>query len=300
MKNEYKEYDELLNTGYATHEETPPEDEFFHAIYISSVMRKNHISVIEEVGKLQIRGVQYNLNEVNFVITHVKPVLVKKEKINEKDKIVCFSYQNTRPWKGNSGHICPTSRDERDNTPVCKGCRGEIIVSGMLCDQNGTPIINDGKPIFVFVRGKGIKSMNVYAYLDKLTKIETEPPIFPDNPTLEKMIAKNKRYVTRVAVTSMNSKYGVKTVFSFDTGTRLSDESVREVLKIQKKTLIQFNEKFDWSNNFQLNSSNKDNDSSSGHVSEQTQPTPEPTQPQPTPEQPQNSSESFSFDNIKF
>lgn len=288
------EYNDLLNTGYAPPDDKSPEEEFFHSVYISGVMRKNHIGVIEEVGKLQIRGIQYNLNEVNLIITHVKPVLAKKEKINNKVRMICFSYQNTKPWRGKEGRICPTSRDDRDSTPVCQGCRGEIIVSGILSDTNGKPLVNDGKPIFVFIRGKGIKSPNVYEYLDKIAKMEIEPPIFPDNPTLEKMVAKNKRHVTKVTVTTTNSQHGIKTVFGLDTGIRLKDEFVMEVLKIQKKTLQQFNDKFDWSGNMQSDSSN---DSASDYSSESTQ---EQSQPQEqSPSEPQ-SGENFSFDDVKF
>jgi len=296
MENKYNEYNELLDTGYSPPEETSPEDEFFHSIYISGIMRTNHIGITEEVGKLQVRGVQYNLNDVNFIITHVKPVLVKNEKVNNRDRMTCFSYQNTKPWIGNDGHICPTSRDDRDNTPSCKGCRGEIIVSGILCEKNGTPMTNDGKPIFVFIRGKGIKSPNVYEYLDRIAKMDIDPPIFPDNVTLEKMVAKNKRHVTNITITTVNSKHGIKSVFALGVGERLKDEFVREILKIQKKTIVHFNDKFDRSNKIQSNDSSESNS-----VNEYTpESTPSQSQNQ-TPEQTVSQvSKSMSFDDIVF
>lgn len=284
------EYDDLLDTGYAPPDDKSPEEEFFHSVYISGINRKNHIGIIEEIGKIQIRGVQYNLDEVNFIITHVKPVLVKKEKINDKVRMTCFSYQNTKPWKGKEGRICPTNRDDRDSISDCKGCRGEIIVSGILSDANGKPLVNDGKPIFVFIRGKGIKSPNVYEYLDKIIKMEIEPPIFPNNPTLEKMVAKNKRHVTKITVTTTNSQHGIKTVFGLDVGIKLKEEFVYEILKIQKKTLQQFNNKFDWSDM----KSNLSNDSISDYTSTPEQPR------EQTKEKTQTNSENFSFDDITF
>lgn len=242
------EFDDLRGTGYKPPENIPPEEEFFHSVYIGGITRKNHIGVFEEAGKLHIRGVQYNLNEVCMIITHVKPVLIKKEKLNDRDKVVCFSYQNTNPWRGRTGQICPTNRDERDSTVECNGCRSEVIMAGILCDKNGTPILNEGKPIFVFVRGRGIRSPNVYKYLKEIAETEMNPPIFPDDPTLEKLVAQNKRHVTVITVTTTNSKFGIKNVFGFDFGQKLNDDFVKDVLRIQKKTISQFNEKFDWSN----------------------------------------------------
>jgi len=299
MENKNNEYDGLLGTGYAAPEKTKPEDEFFHSVYISGITRKNHIGISEEAGKIQVRGVQYNLDEVSFIITHVKPVLVKKEKVNGNDRIMCFSYQNTKPWRGKDNIICPTNRDDRESTPSCNGCKGEIIVSGILCEKNGKPIVNDSKPIFVFIRGKGIKSPNIYSYLDKLTKMDIDPPIFPDNPTLEKMVAKNKRHVTNVTITTTNSKHGIKSVFGLEVGSRLKDEFVREVLKIQKKTLSQFNEKFDWSQSIQESSNEVDN-SISSYTPETTSPQNQSTKPaQKQEEQKQDYTEEFSFDNIE-
>jgi len=265
------EFDDLRGTGYKPPEETSPEEEFFHSIYIGGITRKNHIGVFEEAGKLHIRGVQYNLNEVYMIITHVKTVLIRKERSNNREKVVCFSYQNTNPWKGRSNKICPTNREERDSTTECTGCRSEIIISGILCEKNGIPILIDNKPIFVFIRGRGIRSPNVYEYLEKLSKMEVNPPIFPDDPTLEKLVAKNKRHVTIVGMTTTNSKHGIKNVFSFDVGSKLEDSFVKDILRIQKKTISQFNEKFDWSN---IQTSNHDGEQSYSVVSEtETEPT---------------------------
>lgn len=244
MKNEF---DNLMETGYTPPEDIAPEDEFFHSIYIAGKQRTNHIGIKERSGQIQIRGVEYNLDEVYFIITHVKPMLVKKEKINDKIKTVCFSYQNTNPWKGTNGKICQTNRADRDNTPACNGCRGEMVIGGILCDEAGKPTMVESKPIFVFIRGRGVKSPNVYKYLDELAKMDTEPPIFPDNPPLEKMVAKNKRFVTVVTVGTIETQHGDKDVFSFTTGTKLDNEFVKEVLRIQQKTISQFNKKFDWS-----------------------------------------------------
>lgn len=248
--------------GYAPPTPTSPEDEFFHSVYIGGIERTNHINVVEQAGKLHVRGVKYNLDEVCMIITHVKPVLIKRVKQNNKEKTVCFSYQNSNPWKGSNGNICPTNRNDREATPACSGCRGEVIISGIFCEKNGKPILSeDKKPIFIFIRGKGMKSFNVYKYLDKIAKIDL-PPIFPDNPSLEKRVVKNKRYVTIITKTTAKSDYGVKNVFKLDFGTKIDDKFIQKILKIQKETIPQFNDKFDWSVNLNTDDTSFDEASS--------------------------------------
>ena len=69
-----EEFADLATTGYqggGGGEQKPPEDELFHSVYIAGKTRKNHINIEEQSGKYQIRGVQYNLDEVHFIITHV-------------------------------------------------------------------------------------------------------------------------------------------------------------------------------------------------------------------------------------
>ena len=77
--NDFNEYADLGTTGYKSTEPVKPEDEFFHSLYIAGNSRKNHIGVTEQGGQLQIRGVEYNQQSVNMVITHVKKILVKNE-----------------------------------------------------------------------------------------------------------------------------------------------------------------------------------------------------------------------------
>jgi len=294
--------------GYAPPEEKSPEEEFFHSVYIGGIERKNHIGVVEQAGKLHVRGVKYNLDEVCFIITHVKTVLVRKTKSNGKTKTACFSYQNTKPWKGSTGNICPSNRNERDSTPACNGCRAEVILAGLLCEKSGKPILNEKKPIFVFVRGRGVKSMNTYKYLDEIAKVDL-PPIFPDNPSLEKRIVKNKRYVTVVKKGTVGTDFGVKNVFEFSFGSKIDSKFIQKILKIQKETIPQFNEKFDWSVNMQQatqeDHEEQQQQESSGSAYDQSEPQSNQQESKPQESKPQESqtegdATGFDFDDIPF
>ena len=287
--------------GYTPPEEKTPEDEFFHSIYIGGNERKNHIGIVEKAGSLHIRGVNYNLNEVCFIITHVKPMLVKYEKINNQKRTVCFSYQNTNPWMGSSGNVCPANRADREASSTCIGCRGEIVIAGLLCEKNGKPILKDKKPIFVFVRGRGIKSPSVYKYLEDISKIDL-PAIFPDNPSLENRVVKNKRYVTVVRKTTTGSKYGTKNTFDLNFGQQIDDKVIQKILKIQKETIPQFNEKFDWSSKIknapikEKEDATTDHDGQSDQESQQEPVTQEPAQQ----ESASNTDDGYDFGDIPF
>ena len=95
MEQSFEDYQDLAGVGFqgGSGESTSPEDEFFHSVYISGKTRKNHINVEEQVGKLQVRGVQYNIDEVNLVITHTKDILAKIVNEQGRDNIKCFSFK---------------------------------------------------------------------------------------------------------------------------------------------------------------------------------------------------------------
>ncbi len=126
---DFEEYSGLADTGYTGggREQIAPEDEFLHSIYIAGTSRKNHIGITEEAAKLQVRGVEYNLEEVNMVITHTKDILAKIISQNGRDNIECFSYKNTPapPWYGTStlpdgrNRPCPTTSAERAVNEFC-------------------------------------------------------------------------------------------------------------------------------------------------------------------------------------
>ena len=71
MSENFEEYSDLSGTGFqgGGGDVTPPEEEFFHSVYIAGKTRKNHINVEEQGGKFQVRGVQYYLDEVHMVIS---------------------------------------------------------------------------------------------------------------------------------------------------------------------------------------------------------------------------------------
>lgn len=249
------DFGDLENTGFTRTEQVPPEKEFFHSLYIAGMTRKNHIDVEEIAGKLQIRGVEYNLDKVCMIITNVKEVLAKvaTDKRTNKDKLECFSYKvGAGPWKGTSGRQCGSNSAERAAIDFCSTCKSQIIVSGIYCDQNGKPIVEEGKPIFIFIRAKGMKYSNVSNYLGEMYKLDLDPifkPVTEKTKAFEKSVVNNKRYVTEVTIGTAKSQYGTKNVFELSQGAKLPDKVVMEVLNLSKKTLDKFNEKFDWSSN---------------------------------------------------
>jgi hypothetical protein len=267
--NDFNEYADLGTTGYKSTEPVKPEDEFFHSLYIAGNARQNHIGVTENSGLLQIRGVEYNLSTVNMVITHVKKILVKNEKDQQgNSKVACFSFKKEPkpPWKGWNDRPCGSNSAERAANQFCNQCREQIIVAGIYVDDNGSPVphAETKKPIFVFLRGKGMKYNNVSQYLADCYKQDITNPLFtpttPESLEFEKIAVNNKRFVTKVGMAKAQSNYGEKDVFSFTPGVALDNQSIFNILGIAKKSLDKFNEKFDWTRT----------DTASGYTPDQT------------------------------
>jgi len=253
--NDFNEYADLGTTGYASNEPVKPEDEFFHSLYIAGNSRKNHIDVVENGGEMQIRGVEYNLKSVNMVITHVKKILSKSEKdATGKTKVACFSFKKEPqpPWYGWNNRQCGTNSAERAANQFCSQCREQIIMAGLYVDEMGNPIphAETGKPIFIFLRGKGMKYNNVSQYLADCYKEEITNPLFipstAESIAFEKVAVNNKRFVTKINMAKAASSFGDKDVFTFSKGVALDNKSIMNILGIAKKSLDKFNEKFDW------------------------------------------------------
>lgn len=247
----YEEFDGLGDTGYDSREPVKPEDEFFHALYIAGTSRDNHIGVKELAGKLQIRGVEYNKESVNMIITHVKKILVNTTRDDKgKETLKCFSFKKTAepPWHGFETRLCGSNSSERAADEFCKDCREQIVVAGIYCDDKNSPVLDEEKkPEFVFFRGKGMKYSNVSAYLAEMYKMEP-PGIVPGAPPdWEKAVVNNKRFVTIIGMGKASSSYGEKDVFTLTKGAQLPNETVIEILRIAKQTQDKFNDKMDWS-----------------------------------------------------
>ena len=246
-----EDYAGLADTGFGTTEPIAPEDEFFHSLYIAGQTRKNHIGKEEIAGKIQLRGVDYNFDTVHMIITNIKEVLAKNVMKNNRESLDCFSFKTGDPWKGTSGRVCGTTSAERANNEFCNTCRSQIIVSGIYCEENGKPIVDDeNKPIFIFIRARGMKYSNVSSYLNDLYQKDLEPiftPVTPETKEFEKKAVNNKRFVTIITVGEAQSNYGVKKVFDLKTGVTMPNQAVVDILKLTKKSMNKFNEKFDWS-----------------------------------------------------
>jgi len=258
----FEKYADLADTGFQggqKKEAIAPEDEFFHSIYIAGKNRKNHINVVEENGKIQIRGVQYNLEEAHMIITHTKEVLCKVKNEKSGETVECFSFKDgSPPWYGTSRlqngdkRVCPTTSAERAVNSFCNPCRAQIIVGGIYCKANGEPILTEEKkPIFVFLRGKGMRYSNVSEYLGACYNSDYSPlfePVTEKSKAFEKAVVNNKRCVTKLTKDEEQSNYGsMVNVFVLSKGTELPKETVHKILDLSNKTLKDFNSKFDWS-----------------------------------------------------
>jgi len=256
----FDDYSDLAGTGVqGGREVVAPEDEFFHSVYIGGKTRKNHIGIEEYAGKIHVRGVQYNLDEVNMIITHVKDILSKDKEVQGKQKTECFSFKKGEyPWYGStrlpngSPRPCPQTSTDRAVVEFCAPCKAQILVAGILCSSDGIPVLTEEKkPYFVFIRGKGSKYGNVSDYLSDLYKLDLSPifePADERSKEFEKRVVNNKRFITRLTKGTTPTKFGDKDVFTLSRGKELDKNVVLKILDISKNTMEKFYEKFDWSN----------------------------------------------------
>ena len=309
---EFEEYADLESTGHESREPIKPEDEFYHSVYISGKARKNHIGITEEIGKFQIRGVEYNLDEVNLIITHTKDLLVKENQSGGRQNIECTSFKpGPPPWYGTSRlqsgdpRQCPQTSAERAVNDYCSPCRSQIVVAGIYCNRDGNPILSEErKPTFLFIRGKGMKYSNVSNYLGDLFKMDLNPifePVTEQSQLFEKKVVNNKRFVTKITKGTASSQYGDKDVFVLNTGTELPKEVVLKILDASKKTLDKFNDKFDWSKKESISGYGDDkkpeNDEKVLSLDGDTKPEEEKQESGQTEDKPK---QTFSFDDVSF
>lgn len=243
-------YSNLGNGEFNTSETVAPEDEFFHSIYIAGVDRENESGEEEEAGKIQIRGVKYNLKKVHGIITHVKRLRYKEKDENGNKTFDCFCYQpQDSPWISTSGKMCPKNRAQRLVDDFCADCKENIISTFILCDEDGN-IIKDSeenKPIFGFIRGKGIKYSALMNYLnERVRDEEIEFLLDEQHRSFEKSHINNKRYVTIIGMKNIETKFGIKKVFSYEKGKALNSEIIFEILDIENDTIKEFEKKFNW------------------------------------------------------
>ncbi len=306
----FEEYQDLQGTGYqgGAGEATPPEDEFFHSVYISGKTRKNHVNIEEKIEKFQVRGVEYNLDQVHMIITHTKEVLAKIQDERGRDTIKCFSFKEGQPpWYGTSKlsdesqRSCPLTSAERASVDFCNPCRAQLLVAGIYCNEKGNPILTEEKrPIFVFIRGKGMRYSNVSEYLNNLYN-EDLPPIFEpvtdQSKAFEKSVVNNKRFVTNITRGTATSSYQNEVnVFELAKGIEIPKDAILKILKLSKDTVERFNEKFDWSKSRQAQTAGY-GAKPEGVLSTESETTEEAA---PEPAKEESSDKTFSFDDIEF
>jgi hypothetical protein len=185
-----------------------------------------------------------------------------------------------------------------------------LLVAGIYCDKAGNPILTEErKPLFVFIRGKGMKYKNVSDYLGEMYRLELDPIFTPPTEQsleFEKKVVNNKRFVTNITIGEEGSQFGPKKVFIMTRGNELSTDFVKDVLQVSKKTLSKFNEKFDWSQRKQATSGYGDDKRTEGMLPAdgsdmKKKDDPEPQQEakkEPPAQKPE--SKPFSFDDVSF
>ncbi len=308
----FEDYQDLQGTGYqgGSGEVTAPEDEFFHSVYISGKTRKNHLNIEEKVEHFQVRGVEYNLEKVHMIIIHTKELLAKIEKERGRDNIKCFSFKEGQaPWFGTSKladgskRECPLTSPDRASNDFCNPCRAQLVVAGIYCDENGRPVLTEDKrPVFVFIRGKGMRYSNVSEYLNNLYNEELTPifePVTDQSKAFEKAVVNNKRFVTKITrSTAMSSYDNEVNVFELEKGVELPRDAVLKILKLSKDTVKNFNEKFNWAKDQSTGYGEKPVE---GVLSTETEKAPETeTEAPPESTKEQVSDKTFSFDDIEF
>jgi len=262
MSENFAEYEQLAGKGIAfgsSPDAVKPEDEFFHSLYISGKTRDNHIGVTEKAGEFQVRGVEYNLKEVNMIIVHVKDMLVKegKPEPGRKQNIICTSYkEGPPPWYGTtklpngSPRPCPQTSNERSVVEFCNPCRSQIVVAGIYCRPDGSPVLTEEKkPIFVFMRAKGVKYKNISDYLSSLYNEDLSPLFEPQTDAskkFEKEVVNHKRFITKITKGSAPTGYGDKDVFVLTKAAELPKDAVKRILEFAKSTIERFDDKFNW------------------------------------------------------
>jgi hypothetical protein len=244
------EYDDLImdDPGSMPSEPVDPKDEFFHSLYISGQERELEGGITEEANKLQVRGVKYNLSEVYCILTHVKKMQVNQTGNGRSSRLTCFSYQfGPRPYKGTDGTVCPETTKDREGVPHCSNCRANVVAAGVLTDKSGNPLLDEKKtPIFIFIRGKGIKYSGLSDYLFELYKQIDLVKIDENNEDKDRMLNRSK-VVTKITKTKINTNYGDKFVFKYNMEMKLNKSVTEQILKLSAKTVEKFHEKFDWS-----------------------------------------------------
>lgn len=311
----FDDYSDLSGTGVQGGRETvAPEDEFFHSAYVGGKTRTNHIGVVENAGKIHVRGVQYNLDAVHMIITHVKDIFTKEKEVQGRKKTDCFSFKKGEyPWYGStrlpngSPRPCPQTKTDRAVVEFCAPCKAQIIVAGIFCSSDGIPVLTEEKkPYFIFIRGKGSKYNNVSNYLSDLYKLDLSPLFEPptdQSKEFEKRVVNNKRFVTKLTKGTAPTSFGDKDVFILERGKELDKNIVLKILDISKNTMEKFYEKFDWSSKKSLGADKKPQDAGIlSMVPSGTTPAPQPVAPAPVPaEKPKEEKKiAFNFNDINF
>ena len=304
----YDDFADLGQTSFGSGEpsapKVDPKDEWIHNVFICGKMRKDEdTGKMQQPGTLNGRGLPdliFNASEVHMIPIHSKIMSVKEKTANNRTNIECFSYKTSMPAIGTSGRTCPANAADRDaGEDFCKPCRSHIILAGILSDEYGKPILQESKPVFIFLRGKGTKYGGISNYLYECSNLDVPflfDPKTPEQERFEKTVINFKRFVCKITIDLAPSAFGDQQVYKLERGNELNVSVVQDIMGLSKKSLEKFNERFDWS-------SRKKDDSG-----QQQQPTPSqpPIKSEPVKQQAStqsaetNTKTDFSFEDISF
>jgi len=237
----------------------------FKSVYITGTSRRiEGTNEVEQIGKLQVHDTNIrNQDEICMIPMFAKRKLVKVRMDGMKEIVECFSYMKGEPpYKGTSGRTCPNTSAQRDATVDCKGCRQRIILAGLLVTPEGKPIKDkDGEPIFVFLRGKGIKFMEIADYISECAKLpESKLPsireevlkvkpnlIIKTKPEYEKPMLNFRRFICHVGVQQVETNFGTRYIYKLTRGKPLPTKVVIDLLLKTEELSEIFDAKFDLS-----------------------------------------------------
>ena len=116
----------------------------------------------------------------------------------------------------------------------------------------------DKKPIYVFVRAKGVKYSAASDYLFSLGELNIEP--YFDNPdedqlAFEKNNINPMRVVTKIFKGTTTSSHGEKDIFNFETCGEVPLKLVERLIKLNMEIIDDFDEKFNWGKKMKKKSS---------------------------------------------
>ncbi len=218
----------------------------FKMVYITGQQRQdetiNTIQVVKDwSGKVPERLLE-NQEKINMILMFIKRAKQNTIKDDKKDKTVCFSYNEKVGAVSSSGRECPAAT-ERDNG-FCNTCRFQIIFAGALLEKGKIMQDEDGNPILIYFKNKGMKYSPAQSLLDDLQDQASKLKPIYDDPEFEQAVVTPRRFVIEVSVGQRESAHGTKNVFEYNPIKQLPDALVTDIIEKSEAYLSAFDSQF--------------------------------------------------------